>query len=65
MKCSKCGKEVQLQYQLPPDGIPFYCSYCFQLIIQELNKEINKEKEKKDDTQTELHTNEPSRRNSN
>lgn len=61
MKCSKCGKEIQLQYQLPPDGIPFYCSYCFQLIIQELNKE----KEKKDDTQTELHTNEPSRRNSN
>lgn len=61
MKCSKCGKEIQLQYQLSPDGIPFYCSYCFQLIIQELNKE----KEKKDDTQTELHTNEPSRRNSN
>lgn len=46
MKCSKCGKEIQLQYQLPPDGIPFYCSYCFQLIIQELNKE----KEQKDDS---------------
>ena len=50
MKCSKCGKEVQLQYQLPPDGIPFYCSYCFQLIIQEINQELNKEKEKKDDS---------------
>lgn len=39
MKCYKCGRDVQLTYYLPPDGIRFYCTYCWNQIIGELERE--------------------------
>lgn len=41
MKCYKCGRDVQLTYYLPPDGIRFYCTYCWNEIIGELERERN------------------------
>jgi len=41
MKCYKCGRDVQLTYYLLPDGIRFYCTYCWNQIIGDLENERN------------------------
>ncbi len=44
MRCYKCGRDVQLTYYLPPDGIRFYCTYCWNQIIGELENERDSDK---------------------
>ncbi len=39
MRCYKCGREVQLAYYLPSDGLRFYCTSCWNEIIGELDNE--------------------------
>lgn len=42
MKCYKCGRDVQLSYFLAPDGVRFYCTYCWNQIMGELENENRK-----------------------
>lgn len=36
MICKRCNKTVNVTYQLPDDGIPFYCEYCWKEILKEI-----------------------------
>lgn len=39
MTCKKCNKTVNVAYQLPHDGIPFYCEYCWKEILKEIEQD--------------------------
>lgn len=41
MICKKCGKTVNVTYQLPDDGIPFYCEYCWKELLKEIEENKN------------------------
>lgn len=42
MICKKCGKTVNVTYQLPDDGIPFYCEYCWKEILKEIEQDVKR-----------------------
>lgn len=41
IKCHRCGKEINLPYINPNDGIFTYCDFCWNQIIGELEHERN------------------------
>lgn len=44
MICKKCGKTVNVAYQQPDDGIPFYCEFCWKEILKEIEENKNNDK---------------------
>lgn len=41
IKCHRCGKEINLPYINPNDGIFTYCDFCWNQIIGDLENERN------------------------
>lgn len=42
IKCHRCGKEINLPYINPNDGIFTYCDFCWNQILGELDNENRK-----------------------
>ena len=41
IKCHRCGKQLDLPYLNPNDGIFTYCEFCWNQVIGELEHERN------------------------